>query len=351
MPGLGEAMLLGLGGGIGFMYAVFEYRGHHPMVTVVAQAHPEPIVPAALARAGVGHEIRQTGSARVAERNLREVLGSGRAAICRIGRFALPWRPGPAFPDPLEVAVTGIDGGEVTVEDACAEPDRLPAGEFMAAWSSLRKGRHHLVAVTGPATADPVRAVRGAVEETVARLTGPALGTGFDVNFGLSGMDRLARQLGDAKGRTGWARRFADPEAFFTAMTRLHACLENEYTAPGATRPLYADFLDEAAGLLGGTACGRAAGLYREAGRLWSQVASRAVEPFPRHRALVRERAELLHTRGSRAADRLRELAGETAYEMPLDEEGRADLLAELAGLVAQAVQVEEEAVRALRQV
>ncbi|GAA3440861.1 BtrH N-terminal domain-containing protein [Planomonospora venezuelensis] len=349
LPGHSEAMLAGLGGGIGFMYAVFEYKGHHPMMTIVAQAHPEPMIPAALARAGVAHEVRQTGSARVAERALRETLQAGRTAVCRVGRFSLPWRPGLPFPDPLEVAVVGLDGGDVLVRDARSEPERLPLGEFMTAWSALKKARHHLVSVTGPAGADPAEAVRKAIAATAAGMTGPVLGNAFDVNFGLSGMNRFAGQLGDARGRTGWARRFAHPEAFFTAMTRLHECLESEYTAPGATRPLYAAFLDEAGVLLGGTACARAAGLYREAGGLWSRIAARAAEPFPRYRELAEEKAELLLTEGAGAAGRLREIAATGAYEGPLGEDERSGLLAELAELAARAVRVEEEAAAALR--
>lgn len=372
LPRFSEAMLLGLGGGIGFMYAVFEYRGRHPAMTVVAQAHPEPMIPRALARAGVVHHIARTGSPRVAERELRETLDTGGLAVCRVGRFALPWRPGLPFPDPLEVAVPGIDGDEVLVLDTRPEPERLPLTAFMAAWSSLKKEKHHLVSLPAvmpalhgrpaPGRAEGARddsgagvrsdldvAVREAIRETADRLTGPVLGNAFDVNFGLSGMRRLAAQLADRRGGTGWARRFADPRAFHTALTRLHECLEVEYTAPGATRPLYAAFLDEAAGLLGGTACREAAGLYRRAGQAWAGVAARAVAGLPAYRALAEEKAELLLTRGSLAADRLRSIAAEDSFEGPLDEAARTATLDDLAALAADAVRVEEEAVRALR--
>jgi hypothetical protein len=360
VEGYGEALLAGLGGGIGFMYAVFEYRGHHPMVTIVAQAHPEPIIPLALSRAGIGHEVRRSGSPRVAERALREALGDGRAAVCRVSRFALPWRPGLPFPDPLEVGVAGADGDTLLVDDECARPHEIGVDAFMAAWSGLRKARHHLLTVTGAPAADPAAAVRDAVRDTVAKLTGPVLGNSFDVNIGLSGMRRFAAQLGDTTGRQSWTRRFADPEAFFAAMTRLHDCLEAEYTAPGATRPLYADFLGEADTLLGGgTGCAAAAELYREAGRLWSEVAATALSPaaaeFARHRALVRERREVLAAEGHRAADRLRALY-EEAGALParygssdgLGPDGRATLLAALAALVERAVRTEEAAVTAL---
>ena len=102
-------------------------------------------------------------------------------------------------------------------------------------------------------------------------LTGPVLGNNFDVNFGFSGMDKLASQLRDTRTKTGWERRFSRHVAFSGGRRRLYECLEVEYTAPGGTRPLYAQFLDhvgkpEAAGAVSrvgarlGTAGRRGAG-------------------------------------------------------------------------------------------
>ncbi|WP_248959640.1 BtrH N-terminal domain-containing protein [Sphaerisporangium perillae] len=358
---LSDPMLAGLGGGIGFMYFVFEYEGHHPMVTVVAQAHPEPMIPLALARAGVAHEVRRTGSAKVAERNLRETLSQGRAAICRVGRFALPWRPGFPFPDPLEVAVIGLDGDVVLVDDRCVEPQELPLSDFMAAWSSVGKSRHHLISVTGDGPdADLSGAARASIADTMAKLTGPVLGNVFDVNFGLSGMRKLAAQLGDLRSKQGWARRFADPEAFFHGMTRLHECLEAQYGAPGAMRPLYADFLDEAADVVPGLP-GEAATLYREAGRAWSALAGAAIDEagIPAdYRRIAAERDELLRTSGVRGAARLRELHEQAAklperYAAadPLGPAGRTEVLSRLAERAEHAVRLEERAVASLAEI
>lgn len=270
-----EAVLFGLGGGIGFMYFVFEYEGHPPIVTIVAQAHPEPIIPRALDRLGVPHTILRTGSARVAERNLRAVLDAGRRPICRVDRHRLPWRAGPAFPDPVDVAVTGIDGDTVHVVDV--EPATLSLAGFMAAWSAVKKEKHQLIDITGSGGAAPD--VAGAIKETAARLTGPVLGNAFDVNFGLSGMRKLAAQLADTTSKQGWTRRFADPAV---ALDRLRDCLEVEYTAPGASRPLYADFLAE----VGQDAV---AEVYRDAGARWSAVSAAALarEPFVKVAELV----------------------------------------------------------------
>ncbi|MGW6710627.1 hypothetical protein ACWGDE_37835, partial [Streptomyces sp. NPDC054956] len=61
---------------------------------------------------------------------------------------------------------------------------------------------------------------------------------------------------------------------FAAGTGRLYACLEEEWTSPGATRPLYADFLD-----LAGHS--EAADLFRESGRKWSGLAelARAADP------------------------------------------------------------------------
>jgi hypothetical protein len=69
----------------------------------------------------------------------------------------------------------------------------------------------------------------------------------------------------------------AAPGALPAALRRVHACLELQYTGPSATRPLYADFLDEAAIVLGESGLTRAAALFRTSAEHWSAVASRAL--------------------------------------------------------------------------
>ncbi|MET9231387.1 DUF4872 domain-containing protein [Lentzea sp. NPDC003310] len=244
-----EALLAGLAGGIGFMYFVFEYKGHTPTMTIVARHHPAPFIPTALRHAGIAHDVTTTTSARKAEQRLRAADGP---VICLLGKDKHP------------VGVLGVDGDEVTVLDRDV-PNRgapdlgvhaRPLAEFMAGWG---QGRHEMIGI-GERTGEPD--VAAAVRMTCEHLTGPVLGNNFDVNFGFSGMRKLAEQLRD-KGKKGWGQRWADDPAH--VRRRLHDCLEVEYTAPGATRPLYADFLDEV-GLPG-------AREFRESGALWSEVA------------------------------------------------------------------------------
>jgi hypothetical protein len=277
-----EAMLAGLAGGIGFMYAVFEYKGWHPILTIVAQHHPQPWLPTALDNLGLPYTQQHTTKASIAAARLRSTLDAGRAAYCVVDRTKLPWHTDrPAMPtDPYGMVVAGYHGSTMWLDDDGLR--ELSEEDFVASWSGHTKGRHHLLMI-GDAADVPVdltTAVRAAVRTTVDHLTGPVLGNSFDVNFGFSGMAKLAAQLRDRRGKTGWTNRFGG-EHFTLAMRRLHECLETEYTASGATRPLYADFLDEAAPLLdraGAAALREGARHVRESGELWSTIARLAAE-------------------------------------------------------------------------
>ncbi|MEV6579859.1 BtrH N-terminal domain-containing protein [Streptomyces sp. NPDC051582] len=288
-----EELIAGLAGGIGFMYFVFEYAGRAPIATIVAQAHPEPWVQVALRRLHIPYDATRATKPRWGR--VRAALDGGQPAFCVVDRSSLPWHEADADAemigaDPYTVVIAGYDGDDLLIEDGAETPYRIDREEFGAAWTAHRKGRHQLVVPTGPAEDEPD--VEGAIAATVTRLTGPVLGNQFDVNFGFSGMEKLAAQLRDRTTKTGWERRFGSPEAFRAGTGRLYACLEEEWTAPGATRPLYADFLDLA---------GRpeAASLLRDSAGHWSRLAdlARTAEPdsdAPARRSLFDECAELV---------------------------------------------------------
>ncbi|MDJ0385980.1 BtrH N-terminal domain-containing protein [Streptomyces sp. G-G2] len=296
-----EALVAGLAGGIGFMYFVFEYAGQPPVPTIVAQAHPDPWVQVVLGRLGIPYEA--TRSAKPRWHRVEAALDAGAPVFCTVNRSGLPWHR-PAAPaelaaaDPYVVVVVGYDGDTYYVEDGAETPYAIGREEFGAAWSGHKKGRHQMVVTTGKPVGEPD--LDAAIAATVSRLTGPVLGNHFDVNFGFSGMEKFAAQLRDTSTGAGWERRFATPEAFALGTGRLHTCLEEERTAPGATRPLYADFLDLAG-------YGDAAALFRNSGRQWSQLAELARTADPEadaagRRALFDACAELVD--GSLALER-----------------------------------------------
>jgi hypothetical protein len=341
-----EALVAGLAGGIGFMYFVFEYQGLPPMLTIVAQHHPKPWVQTALDRLHVPYDIQHSGKPQWVK--LRKALDAGHPVFCAVDKSRLPWHGmEPGFgTDPYTVVIAGYDGDTLYVDDESAAPHAIGTEEFGAAWSAYKKGRHQMIVPTGQATGDPD--IDGAIAATAGHLTGPVLGNNFDVNFGFSGMEKLATQLRDTRTKTGWERRFGEPVPFFHGVRRLYECLEVEYTAPGATRPLYADFLD-----LAGRA--DAAALFRESARCWERVASLALETVSglgAYTEICEQRMQLIMSHGEKAREEIRTL-GERANALAeeygaSDAEQRRHLFDELAGIVDASTALERQAVELL---
>jgi hypothetical protein len=354
----GEAMLAGLGGGIGFMYAVFEYQNIPPLMTIVAQHHPRPWAPAALDHLGIAYTEKHSGKPALTK--LRAALADGHPVFVTLDRSRLPWHglePGYGQ-DPYVVVVAGADGDTLYLDDESPTPHALSEEDFGAAWSAHRKGRHHMLTVDGPNAKNELpEAIRGALATTVAHLTGPVLGNNFDVNFGFSGMAKLAGQLRDTRTKTGWARRFGAPVPFYHGVRRLYECIELEYTAPGATRPVYADFLDEAAPLVDARLAD-AADLIRRSGRKWSELAALALDTtsaLGEYTEVAEERMRLIWINSrdtmpeiKALSRRLEELAAAHAAEDGLGDTGRRELFNALADLVEGCLDLERQAVEVI---
>jgi Domain of unknown function (DUF4872)/Butirosin biosynthesis protein H, N-terminal len=280
-----EPLACGLGGGIGFLYAVFEYRDVPvPLLTIVAQHHPEPWLDAVARHLGLALTAVTSSRPGPALAKLDAVLDAGVPAQVVVACGHLPWRD-PGTPeegaDPTAVVVAGRVDGQYVVDDGDGELRLLDPDTLATAWSAHRKGRFALTTVDRPAREPDVAAgVRAALRTTHAHLTGPVLGHAFDANLGLRGIRRLADDLADTRTAKGWTRRFGDRPAFAAGMSRLAECLTSSYTAPGATRPLYGDFLAEA-GPLTGLDLMAASRTAAAAGERWAEVADVAAAAGP----------------------------------------------------------------------
>lgn len=275
---ISEAMACGLGGGIGFLYAIFEYKEvDHPLLTIVAQHHPQPWLDAVTEHLRLpALQVVTSSAAKPALAKLDRALDEGSAAQLTVGRGLLPWHDADSpeeAADAYPIVVAGRDGDDYLVDDGTPEPLRISPDQLGIAWAAHRKGRFSVTTLKPiVAPVDLPDAIRSSLDTTIRHLTGPVLGNSFDVNMGLSGMARFVTELRDVTTKAGWMRRFGTPESFRIGMTRLADCLTWAHTAPGGTRPLYARYLTEA-GPIAGLNLADAAASATLAGDRWTAIA------------------------------------------------------------------------------
>jgi hypothetical protein len=360
-----EAMLLGLSGGVAVMVFVFEYEGYPPHVALGTR-YPFDAMANVVEQLGVEAEVRQTSSQKKAVDNLLSALVVGQAPIVWADMFTLSYNGLPPSPFtgmmPIVVFEYDIEGEAVRVSDRAKVPLTTTTGELAEARAAQPGFKNRLMTVIPPE--DGIEGFPAAVSAAIRScaslyLDDPPKGSAS--NFGLAALDRWADLTANKRRKKSWRRIFADPADLYDALKAVYTSIQHNGTGGSASRPAYADFLDEAAGVLDNTALRDAGAAFRAAGACWDDLAvaalPEAVEPFGETRGLLDQSHRLFREQGNRAdneraatGDRLAALQREVGAAFPLDEGGIDGLLDDLADGIRAVREAEAEAVTALHE-
>jgi hypothetical protein len=355
-----EAKLFGLGGGVGFMYFLFEYKGHPPTMTFTcgSWSMPGPVLERALKHAGVEATLSQTGSAKIAQQALDDALDAERPAHVTVDFATLPWSGAEELwrgQMPRQANVVGYDGDEYLLDDGA--PFVVERQLLADARAAARKEKNRLVSFSdGAATRDPVDAVRAAIAFT-ARNYDDAPVKGFAGNFGLRGLEKLATAMSGRRDKKAWSRVFATSELAFVALQRTWECAMVDYTAPAGGRAFYADFLEEASALPGLSGLTDVAVIARDSGARFERLADDVLElggaPLARAIELTEDIDDVRRTGAEDAGERVRGLRAERdalAAQLELDEAARADVFDRLGERVREIHEAEGRLASSLAQ-
>jgi hypothetical protein len=351
-----EAAVDGLCGGPGFLFAVFEYKGWPPMLTLALrnQSMPDVYIAQGLGRIGVKTTRSETTSTSVAQRALDTALSNGRPALCVTDIASLPWSGLPkefVGGGPHVVTVAGRDGDIYWIDDRRASPIRIEAAALARARAAYRHGKNRLLTIDAVDPAhDATRAVLDAIHDTARRYVEPALPKSFRSNCGFAGLEKWRQLLTDAKNTKGWPVIFGEGARAFHGLQRLYECIECQ-SAPHAGRALYADFLEESAVATAAPALKRAARTFRESGAMWAAVAelvADCADPAVRKGCEIadhRVEAADATTDGSSEATDTMAARQRLAAECRLSKESASRLYQEIATHVGQIADAERAAV------
>jgi hypothetical protein len=331
-----EAMAFGIAGGLGVGIFTFHYEEEGIATFFIAGRHlwqdDLAYLQAAAARLGCQIILRETGGKKTAAKHLREMLAEHGPVAAWVDLAHLPYRAMPAYWSGGGyhiVVVYEIDetAGAALVGDLADEPIEIPLSDLAEARGRIRKQKNRLLALTHQGKSSPLR--EAVFSGLHACHTG--LVQGRTKNFTLDAIQTLADRIHGASGAESWEVIFPPGRKLWTGLTSMHDFIEHYGTGGGLCRPVFAEFLGEAAEALSDDRLADLGERYAALGVAWSELADMAlpdeVDLFRDAKALMAEKAELLYSQEEdrveriRAAwDRLSALGDQAEAAFPMDE-------------------------------
>jgi Butirosin biosynthesis protein H, N-terminal/Domain of unknown function (DUF4872) len=307
---LTEAAILGIGGGLGAGYILWEFQAQHrgkvhrgPVLTLGFRNRWQyPWIPGwtgtTLERLGIEPDTHETGGAKGAREALDARLDAGSPTIAAVDLQSIGTWCQPADlagHEGLVVVVFGRDpDGAYLVDDRGRAPLRVAPDVMAAARARISSFKHRIVGLRttpGPIPADQLRsAMRVGLQDQVDHLRSTS------DSFSLPAWRKWSRLMTDERNVKAWPRVFADGDGLFGSLMAIHENVDGQVGPSGGhLRELYAASLDEAAVALDNPALGDAARAWRGVADQWEELADAAVPPDLDGAAEAVEAVETLH--------------------------------------------------------
>jgi hypothetical protein len=244
---LTEAMVLGIGGGLGAGYILWEFKEHNLTTLVFGFRNQWQYLARWMdktcTRLGISASIHETGGPAKAASQLTDALARGLPAIAWIDQQTIGYRH---LPDYLSgwgghpVVVYALQNDASLIDDRNLEHLTVPTDVLSAARGRITSYKNRLVVIdesSGELDEAVLRkAVVDGIEECIAHLNQPS------DSFSLPAWRKWARLVADTRNKKAWPKVFEKATGLFGALVSVY-----ESVAGGTLRNLYASFLDEAA--------------------------------------------------------------------------------------------------------
>jgi hypothetical protein len=359
---LSEALLLGISGGIAVGYFHFAYGGYDPHVAILTRNTFDPLG-TLFERLAIPQNIRQTTDYKKAEKNLLAALQDGTPAIVWADLYTLSYNTLPynvgmwaMFP----IVVYGYEAGTVSIADRACVPLHISPAELGRSRGRVQNNRYRLMTLEAPNFSKLPNAVDKGIRACLSLyLDKPPKGNPY--NFGLKALQRWADMLMDTKNKNAWGKIFPLGNSLFAGLTSAFHSIEIFGTEGGASRSMYADFLDEASQILDNPALREAATGFRQSAEGWRILAKAllpdTIQPFGEWRELTTRKQQLFIQQGQAKLDeiiqinaRLDQIKAVVAADFPLTESQTVAYRQELRDHLLQILETETRAVAVLQE-
>lgn len=353
-----EEILFGLGGGIGCAYWLFDMHGGHPVYIgyrIHAKEGDTPYFTLQMTEGwGATADVRHSSSPSAATKSLVKILNDGFTPIVWVEVTKLPYMFLSGHANAYhQVVVYGMEGDDVLVGDLGDSVIRMSMEELTEARNSNYAPKFRTVVIS-EATAKPQ--LRETLSDRI-RVTCSQMLEGLGIaNFGLAALNKWAQMLTNTKNKKGWPNCFPGGPPLHGAMSSVFAQIELRGYGGSAFRGLYADFLDQAAGVLKKSALKKVAEQFRESEASWRAISDAALpdsipllketrEALTRRSVLIRKpRTTAIDKELESLRDRLKQLRERSAKELSLSKADTLDLFGAISERVLETEKIERAA-------
>ena len=287
---LSEAMVFGIGGGIGIGIVAFHYeKGDYSSFYITGRHLWQDHVAyfkAALKRFGIEPAIHETAGAKAAEKQLREALSEELPCVAWVRGYHT-------------ITVYGVDDAKslALIGDLADDPIQRPLADLAASRAEIKSQKNRLLSIPpAKAPADLTPLVLDGVRACCAGFTSK-LSKGPKSWSTLESLKIWAGRLYSSKEKESWDRMFPRGHHLWQGLTSVHDFIEHNRTGGGLSRPMFAEFLTEASELPGLDRLRPVAEKYAKLGADWTALAEAAlpegVPVFEKARELWTCQAEL----------------------------------------------------------
>ncbi len=235
------------------------------------------------------------------------------------------------------ITIYGVDDldGTADIGDLTDEPISISLSDLARARARIKKQRHRLLALPQAGDVpDLAMLVRSGLQRCHQELLNPSL-PGARNNARLDALRIWAERMHGGKEQERWEHVFRPGPNLWRGLCAIYDFIEHYGSGGGLCRPLFADFLAEAAAALKNPALAALGERYAKLGREWSALADAAlpgeVSTLREAKELHIRKAELAHAGGAAEEirtiwGRLQELEQQNRKPFPLSEADYAAL-------------------------
>jgi len=351
-------MLFGLGGGLGFAYFLFDLHGYHPLFFGTRYHASESETPVFMMQMcdawGATTEVKHSSSREASTKQLTKALEDGYTPIIWVNVPKLPYlflsgRPNMFY----TIIVYEKDGNEFIVGDLGQSVARLSVEEIEDVRDAHYVTKFRSLTIKDAPEKPDVREIL--TERMRAMCSQMIEGLGI-ANFGLEAFAKWAEMLTNTKNKKGWSKTFTDGRSLQRALSSVYKQIELRGFGGSAFRGLYADFLDQSAGVLKKPALKKVAEQFREAEASWHNIALAALpdsipvlketrDALDRHATLLQKpRTPKIDEELDSIRTRLLELRESSTERLTLSAADKLDLFSNICARVLETEPIERAA-------